>query len=94
MQRDNKPYTYAEAGFNGFLRRSIASRKETGTLRDMSRNSPMPSALNFDNMQVSGSLGDTITVGNITIDGATGNGRVDGHDENGNTVWRLGDLEG
>jgi hypothetical protein len=95
MQNDkNKPYTYAEAGFNGFLRRSISSKANTGTLRELARGTSMPSALNFDNMQVSGSLGDTITVGNITIDGATGNGRIDGHDENDNTVWRLGDLEG
>lgn len=94
MQRDSKPYTYAEAGFNGFMRRTIASRKETGTLRDLSRSSNMPNAINFDNMQVSGALADTIEVGRILIDGASGNGRLDGRDENEQTVWRLGDLEG
>ena len=94
MQRDSKPYTYAEAGFNGFLRRSISSNNNTGTLRDLARNTNMPSAINFDNMQVSGALADTIEVGRILIDGASGNGRLDGRDENEQVVWRLGDLEG
>ena len=95
MQNDKgRPYTYVEAGFNGFLRRSIASSSNTGTLRDLARNTNMPSAINFDNMQVSGTLGDTIEVGNIIIDGVSGNGRIDGRDENKQVVWRLGDLEG
>lgn len=94
MQRDSKPYTYASAGFNGFLRRTIASNNNTGTLRDLARSSTMPTSLNFDSMQVSGALADTIEVGRILIDGASGNGRLDGRDENDQVVWRLGDLEG
>ena len=94
MARNNKPYTYVEAGFNSFLRRTLSSDQSAGTLRDMARGSTNPSAINFDNMQVSGALGDTIEVGRILIDGSTGNGRIDGRDENTQAVWRLGDLEG
>lgn len=93
MQQGNRRYTYAEAGFNGFLRRSLSSSRTAGTLRDLSRSSSMPSAINFDNMQVSGALADTLEIGRILIDGSVGNGRIDGREENDQTVWRLGDLE-
>lgn len=92
MANNSRP-TYTDAGFNGFLRRSISSNINNNTLAQISRNSSSVSNINFDNINVSGSLGDTITVGNITIDGSVGNGRIDGHDESNNTVWRLGDLE-
>ena len=94
MVKNSRPYTYMEAGFNSFLRRTLSSDQSSGTLRDMARGSSRPSAINFDNMQVSGALGDTIEVGKILIDGSTGNGRIDGRDDNTQTVWRLGDLEG
>jgi len=94
MANNNKKITYEDSGYNGFMRRTIASSQNNNTLSQISRNSNQMSNLNFDNMNVSGSLGDTITVGNITIDGSVGNGRIDGNDENRNPVWRLGDLEG
>ena len=94
MQNDrSKPYTYAEAGFNGFLRRTLSSRQTTGTLRDMSRTTTPPSQLNFDNMQVSGSLGDTVEIGRILLNGADGqiDLRADASDD---VVVRLGELNG
>ena len=91
---NNQPYTYLTSGFNGFLRRSITN-KTTGatTLRNLSSMNTNPSQLNFDQIQISGNISDTLTIGNLFLDGATGNGRIDGRDENTNTVWRLGDLE-
>ena len=94
MPKNNRSLTYEDAGFNGFLRRTIASNPSVLTLAQMARSSTRQSNLNFDNMQVSGSLGDTLEVGRILIDGASGDGRIDGHDSSANTVWRLGDLEG
>ena len=93
MQRDNKPYTYVEAGFNGFLRRSIGSKATTGTLREMSRTTAPPTQLNFDNMQVSGSLGDTLEIGRILLNGADGqiDLRADATDD---VVVRIGELNG
>lgn len=93
MQQNSKGTTYSDMGFNGFLRRSISSMQNVGTLRELGRSSTRPSAINFDNMQVSGNLGDTIEVGRILIDGRSGNGRIDGRDDNTQTVWRVGDLE-
>ena len=90
----NSNKSYLDRGFNGFLRRTIASDPTARTLSQMARNAGRGNSLNFDTMQVSGSLGDTLEVGKILIDGATGDGRLDGHDDSGNTVWRLGDLEG
>lgn len=89
----NKGYTYEHAGFNGFMRRTIASDPRSTTLTQMKRSSLSSNGLNFDNLQVSGNLGDTIEVGKILIDGSIGDGRIDGRDENTNTVWRVGDLE-
>lgn len=93
MDKNNKPYSYADAGFNGFMRRAISSNTSSETLAQVKRDSSTSNNLNFDNMQVSGSLGDTIEIGNILIDGSVGDGRIDGRDTSSNTVWRLGDLE-
>lgn len=92
MAQNNKP-TYADSGYNGFLRRTISSDPKASTLSQLARNAGRGNILNFDNAQVSGSLGDTLEVGKILIDGSVGDGRIDGHDDNNNTVWRLGDLE-
>lgn len=91
MQKSNNDYTYSDAGFNGFLRRSISSNPGSATLAQMKRNSTNTSSINFDNMQVSGNLGDTIEVGKILIDGV--NSRIDGREDNNETVWRLGNIE-
>lgn len=88
-----KGYTYENAGFNGFMRRTIASDPGSTTLSQMKRASLSSNSLNFDQMQVSGNMADTIEVGKILIDGVTGDGRIDGRDPNSNTTWRVGDLE-
>lgn len=92
-KNNNERGTYLDSGFNRFLQRSIVSKPEVRTLRDVSKSSGAVRSINFDNVQVSGALADTIEVGKILIDGATGDGRIDGRDDNQNTVWRLGDVE-
>lgn len=92
-RNNNGSYSYTDAGFNGFMQRSIASNVNIGTLGQSKRNSSSNNSLNFDNLQVSGNLGDTIEVGNILIDGSVGDGRIDGRDKNGTPTWRLGDIE-
>lgn len=88
-------YTYTNAGFNRFLRRTIASDPNSATLTQMKRSTVGANNLNFDQMQVSGNMGDVFEVGSMLFDGSTGTGRIDGRDrDNGNaTVWRVGDLE-
>lgn len=84
----NRKYTYSDAGFNGFLRRSIGSKANSNTLAQMKRDSNSMTQLNFDNVQVSGNLGDTFEVGKVLIDGV--NSRIDGREDNDEVVWRLG----
>lgn len=86
--RNDRRYTYADAGFNAFMRRSISSSPNNNTLSQMTRNSTNKSTLNFDNVQVSGNLGDTFEVGKVLIDGV--NSRIDGREDNDEVVWRLG----
>ena len=84
----NKPYTYKDAGFNRFFRRSIGSNSDTVNLRSIPSGGGRQ--LNFDDMQVSGSLGDTLRIGRIPLDGKLG--RISILDERDNEVLRLGDL--
>lgn len=87
----NVPYTYADAGFNGFLHRSIDTLP-AGNLRDVAlRATQMPRTINFDQQQVGGALGNVIKVGSITIDGT--NGRISVYDGT-NEVVRIGELDG
>ena len=81
-------YTYRDAGFNRFLRRSISSNPDAVNLKSVARGSTRQ--LNFDNAQISGSLGDVLRVGRITIDGKEGRQSI--FDERQNEVLRLGDL--
>lgn len=85
-------YDYNSAGFDDFLSRSIGTAQVgTYTLGNMSGGSGS-NAINFDQASVSGSMGDTITVGKIIIDGV--NGRISVMDDAGNEVVRLGELDG
>lgn len=84
-----KDYTYREAGFNRFFHRSLSSNAQATSLRSASV-APSNNQLNFDNMQVSGSLGDTLKIGLITLDGKIGRQSV--HDKMNSEVLRLGDL--
>lgn len=88
--RDNKngPYTYRDAGFNRFFRRSLGSDPNTVTLKSIPGGGGRQ--LKFDDLQVSGSLGDTLRIGRIPLDGKLG--RISILDERDNEVLRLGDL--
>lgn len=91
--RRNPPYTYKEAGFNGFMRRSIGS-SQASSLRQASTDFRKVNnqTINFDQQQTSGALGDVIQVGQgVKIDGGGNTGRISVYD--GNTeVVRIGDL--
>lgn len=82
MDTQDKPdYDYLAAGFNPFMSRSI----------DAAAAIAVPSGvreINYDQQQVSGSLGSTLRVGNISIDGVTG--RISIYDDNTNEVVRIG----
>lgn len=84
-----KTWTWTDAGFNGFFRRSIGSTQSAMYLDDLS--TPASSRqLNFDDMQVSGHLGDKLQVGPIILDAKTG--RLMIVDSQTNEVIRLGDV--
>lgn len=89
-----KERTYNDDGYNGFLSRSIGTTAGAMTLRDLKNASQSPRSLNFDQMQVSGSMPDSFEVGRILIDGTVGDGRIDGRNANNDPTWRLGDLQG
>jgi hypothetical protein len=66
MPKDQMP-TYQDLGFSTYLERPL-----TGTGGGATAAAGSSSQLNFDSTQTSGSLGDKIQVGNITIDGSVG----------------------
>lgn len=61
---DSQNYNYEVAGFDGFLSRSIDN------LAQVTLDSPGPvsNSLPYDRMQVTGSLGDTLQIGNIRLE--------------------------
>jgi hypothetical protein len=75
---------YEDLGFNQFLERSIVNQGTSTTMTS--------SDVNFDNAQISGSLGDRIQVGgsNIIIDGT--NRKISILDDNGNEAIIIGDV--
>lgn len=88
MNNDNKKYTYREVGFNRFFRRSLNSNPEANTLSGVGGGQSRQ--LKFDDMQISGSLGDILRIGRILLDGKIGRQSI--MDERNNEVLRLGDL--
>ena len=89
MASTAKPFTYQDAGFNRFFRRTLTSNPQAASLRS-SGGAVSSNQLNFDELQVSGSLGDILKVGRIALDGKIG--RLSVADELNNEVLRLGDL--
>lgn len=84
----NPPHTYRSVGFNRFFKRSINSNPDAVNLNSIGGG---PSRqLKFDDMQVSGPLGDILRIGRITLDGKLGRQSIE--DERNNEVLRLGDL--
>lgn len=89
MNGDSKnQHTYREAGFNRFFRRSLNSNPNAVNLKGTATGSTRQ--LNFDEQQVSGSLGDILRIGRIILDGKLGRQSI--NDERNNEVLRLGDL--
>lgn len=79
MNRDNEQFDYLSQGFDRYLQRTINTAGQGRRI------------LNFDQMQVSGSLGDVIKIGNINLDGRTG--RISIQDGAGNEIVRLGKTD-
>lgn len=89
MSSDNdQKHTYREVGFNRFFRRSLTSNPDATNLKSLGGGGSRQ--LNFDNQQVSGSLGDILRIGRILLDGKLGRQSI--MDERQNEVLRLGDL--
>lgn len=88
MQGGKQRYDYTLAGFDGFLIRSLDS---SGRVVLGANPRPMSRAVAYDRGQQSGGFGDVVTIGKITIDGA--NGFISSHDDDGNEIARLGNLE-
>ena len=89
MDERNKIHDYESAGFNRFFRRTLSSDVFTTSLRTVPRRNNS-GQLNFDNQQISGALGDALSLGRIRLDGKTG--RISVFDERTNEVMRLGEL--
>lgn len=81
------PYSYSDAGFNGFFRRTLNSNPRSVVL---AKPPVPPQVLKFDNTQVEGSLGDKLKIGSIVLDGKIG--RISIHSE-GDEVVRIGELD-
>jgi hypothetical protein len=68
----DKNYSYEQAGFDSFLNRSIDNQGLANLDDTSGGNVAANRTLNFDQAQVGGSLGDKLTIGNITLDGVEG----------------------
>lgn len=80
----NDKYTYENAGFNGLMSRSLKSNAFATGVQSASASSG--TTLNLDRQQIASSLGNSLTLGRIVLDGV--NGRVKIIDENGvETAW-------
>jgi hypothetical protein len=56
-------YTYETVGFDNFLCRSVGDIPQ----QNLDSQGPVSTQIRYDAAQVSGALGDTLTVGNIKI---------------------------
>lgn len=81
-------YDYERAGFDPFFNRSIDNQQSRTLSTDNTPNLEM----NYDQRQISGSLGDVLQMGFIRIDGKRG--RISIYDEDGNEAVTIGDLDG
>lgn len=88
--RPNDKYTYENAGFNGFMLRSLKSNPGAVNVQGgISTGSGKP--VNVDLQSMFGSLGNKITMGRLILDGV--NGRVIPLDENGEETGWIGNIE-
>lgn len=79
-----REYSYLDAGFDGFLNRSIDNTSQV----NLDSQGSQSNAIRFDSAQLSGAMGDTMRVGKININGAAGN--ITANDGN-NDFFLLGD---
>lgn len=63
-----KDYSYQDAGFDAFLSRSVDDLAQ----QNLDSRGPISTQVTFDRSQVSGPLGDTLQIGNITLNGSEG----------------------
>ena len=64
-----EPYDYSTAGFDSFLSRSIDNLSQA----NLDSQGPVSTQIRFDSAQISGALGDTLKIGNISLNGAQKN---------------------
>lgn len=81
-------YSYEDAGFDGFLSRSIDNLSRV----NLASQGPQSTAIRYDSAQVSGMLGDTLRIGNINMEGA--NNRIILSDDNTNRLLLGEDIGG
>lgn len=89
MQQEDR-YTYENAGFSGFMLRSLKSNPGAQTLRG-SVSMGTPNGFAFDRKMVDGQLGDIVQVGRLILDGVAGRMRVLDEARTTETGW-VGDL--
>lgn len=82
-------YTYADAGFNGFMLRSMKSNPAANTL-NAGISVGSGKAVNFDLQAVSGQVSDEMRVGRINLNGPKG--RMEIQNEGGVDTGWFGDL--
>lgn len=75
MDKNRTQYFYGDAGFSKFFRRSIDNPSTTvSTLSEYARTATgQVRNINFDQQQVTGNIGDVVTIGDISIDGTAPN---------------------
>jgi hypothetical protein len=86
MDSSGNPYDYTTAGFDGFLSRSVDNTPRI----NLAAQGPNSTAIRYDASQVSGSLGNTLQIGGILIDGVSGRISIYSDD---NEVVRIGNLD-
>lgn len=84
---DGTVYDYTTAGFDKFFSRSVDNIAQA----NLDSQGPVAIAQRFDDTQVSGALGNVLSLGNITIDGVKG--RISVYDDNRNETIRIGELD-
>lgn len=79
-----RDYSYLDAGFDGFLSRSIDNLTQV----NLDSPGPQSTAIRFDAAQLSGAMSDTMRIGKINLNGSAGN--ITANDGN-NDFFIIGD---
>lgn len=88
--RPGDRYTYVNAGFNGFMNRSLKANPAATSLRGGISSGP-GRPINLDLQQMVGALGDKLTIGKLVLNGKDGN--IEIHDDNDTVVGLIGNLD-